>query len=143
MIEIYTDGACKGNPGKGGWGVFVKQTKEEIFGGESLTTNNRMELTAVIKTLEYICLKNCKMTNFIIFTDSQYVYKGITEWMKNWKKNGWKNSKKQTVVNVDLWKQFDDLAQKIENVAYKWVRGHCGNEGNEMADLLANKGTEL
>ena len=139
MIEIYTDGACKGNPGPGGWGAWLRSGthEKEIFGGELLTTNNRMELLAVIRALELIK----RPSQIRIATDSQYVQKGISEWVKSWKARGWKTSSKAPVKNVDLWKTLDALviAHKIEWV---WVKGHAGHEGNERADQLANRGVE-
>jgi ribonuclease HI len=138
-ISIYTDGACKTNPGKGGWGVFVENYNEKLYGGEFYTTNNRMELTAVIESLKYLKKKNI-YESCTIYTDSQYVYNGITKWRQNWKRNGWKNTKKQSVLNYDLWKQLDVLVEESQNVSFVWVRGHDGNCGNEMADMLANQG---
>jgi ribonuclease HI len=129
-VEIYTDGACKGNPGPGGWGVLLKSgaTEKELYGGEPGTTNNRMELTAVIMALE--ALK--RPCHVILHADSQYVLKGITEWLAGWKAKGWRTAARQPVKNVDLW-------HKIE---WRWVRGHNGDPGNERADELANRGVE-
>ena len=138
-ISIYTDGACKMNPGKGGWGVFVKNSNEKLCGGEFHTTNNRMELTAVIESFKYLKQKNI-FQSCIVHTDSQYVYNGITKWRHGWKRNGWKNAKKQSVLNYDLWKQLDVLVEELGFVSFVWVRGHDGNCGNEMADMLANQG---
>jgi len=136
---MYTDGACKGNPGKGGWGaylIFGKYSKS-LFGGEENTTNNRMELMAAIKGLEALH-QSCDVD---IFTDSQYVRKGITEWIANWRKNGWKTASKKPVKNTDLWQKLDTV-QLQHQVCWHWVKGHNGDEGNEMADTLANKGVE-
>jgi len=138
-IYIYTDGACKGNPGRGGWGVLMvyKETEKEFFGGEKETTNNRMEMTAAIKGLAQLN-RSCEV---VLTTDSQYLRKGITEWIVNWKKRGWKTASKQPVKNVDLWKQLDQLV-KDHNVTWHWVKGHSGHPENEKADELANKGIE-
>jgi ribonuclease HI len=137
VIEIFTDGACKGNPGPGGWGALLRLgTKEkELCGGEPLTTNNRMELTAVIRALE--ALK--RHSKVKLHTDSQYVQKGISEWIDGWKRRGWKTADKKPVKNVDLWLQLDQLAAQ-HDIEWLWVRGHTGHEGNERADLLANQG---
>ena len=136
MINIYTDGACSGNPGIGGWGVVILNNNEEILlnGGDQHTTNNKMELTAAIKALEYIELKS----DLIIYTDSKYVKDGIETWIKNWKKNGWKTSANKIVKNKELWVQLDNLINK-HNVNWKWVKGHTGLEFNEKADKLARK----
>lgn len=145
-IEIYTDGACKGNPGPGGWGVLLRsgEVEKELFGGEPATTNNRMELMAVIQALE--ALK--RPCHVILHADSQYVLKGITEWLAGWKAKGWKTASKQPVKNVDLWQRLDALvygpdgrggAHRIE---WRWVKGHDGDPGNERADALANRGVE-
>ena len=136
MINIYTDGACSGNPGKGGWGVVILDNNKEILlnGGDQLTTNNKMELTAAIKALEYFKIKK----DLIIYTDSKYVKDGIESWIKNWKKNGWKTSTKKIVKNKELWIQLDNLINK-HNVNWKWVKGHAGLEFNEKADELARK----
>lgn len=136
-IEIHADGACKGNPGPGGWGAWLcyGDHELELYGGEALTTNNRMELMAVIKALEAL-KRACKVT---IFTDSVYVQKGMTEWIHSWKARGWKTSDKKPVKNDDLWKQLDKLVEGHE-VEWKWVKGHAGNVGNEKADSLANLG---
>jgi ribonuclease HI len=138
-IIAYTDGACKGNPGIGGWGVILesKEGSKELFGAEANTTNNRMELMAAITAIEEACKKPA--SSVLIYTDSQYVQKGITEWIKNWKKNGWKNSTGKPVKNIELWKQLYELCC-ICNVSWQWVRGHNDNPGNERADELANKG---
>jgi ribonuclease HI len=137
IIDIYTDGACKGNPGPGGWGAFLKSGDHEkdIFGGESQTTNNRMELMAVIEALK--TLKN--RSRIRLFIDSQYVKNGINIWISNWKKNGWRTSNKKAVKNVDLWMQLDELVPNHE-IEWIWVKGHAGNFGNERADALANQG---
>lgn len=138
-IEIYTDGACKGNPGVGGWGaLLVAGSKEkELFGGEKDTTNNRMELMAVIQALGAL-KRPCQIT---LHTDSQYVLKGITEWITGWKAKGWKTASKSPVKNVDLWQALD-LAQATHQIEWRWVRGHTGHPGNERADQLANRGVE-
>ncbi|MDG1225463.1 MAG: ribonuclease HI [Burkholderiales bacterium] len=137
IIDIYTDGACKGNPGPGGWGAFLKSGDHEkdIFGGESQTTNNRMELMAVIEALK--TLNN--RSRIRLFIDSQYVKNGINIWISNWKKNGWRTSNKKAVKNVDLWMQLDELVPNHE-IEWIWVKGHAGNFGNERADALANQG---
>ena len=139
IIEIYTDGACKGNPGPGGWGALLVAGKhrKELFGGEKETTNNRMELTAAIRALEAI--KNSSVIE--LTTDSQYVRKGITEWLDGWKKKGWKNSQKKPVKNTDLWQQLD-LQNQRHTVSWHWVKGHSGHPGNEKADDLANRGID-
>jgi ribonuclease HI len=136
-IEIFTDGACKGNPGPGGWGALLRYDANEkpLYGGENNTTNNRMELMAAIKSLE--SLK--EPYEVILTTDSQYVRKGITEWIVNWKKNGWKNAAKKPVKNSDLWQQLDEQSQKHQ-IDWRWVKGHSGHRENEIADQLANKG---
>ena len=140
MIRIYTDGACKGNPGNGGWGALILHEKEaiEIFGGEKETTNNRMELTAVIKALEKIQGQEGEIE---VYTDSTYVQKGISEWIINWKRNSWKSSNKKPVKNQDLWIRLDQLKQQ-KTIEWKWVKGHAGHPENERADILANKGVE-
>jgi ribonuclease HI len=137
-IELFTDGACKGNPGPGGWGALLRfeGTERELFGGERDTTNNRMELMAAIKGLRAI--KSPSLVH--LTTDSQYVKKGINEWIINWKKNGWKNSKKQPVKNSDLWQMLDKEVARHEKVQWFWVKGHIGHRENEIADDLANKG---
>ena len=135
-IYIYTDGACKGNPGPGGWGALLiyKEHKKEINGFSKDTTNNIMELTAVIESLLIIKQKS----DITIITDSNYVKDGITKWIANWKNKGWKTSNKKPVKNKDLWKKLDDLRNN-HNIKWEWVRGHTGNPGNEKADQLANE----
>jgi ribonuclease HI len=136
-ITIYTDGACKGNPGPGGWGAWLRvgTHDKELWGGETLTTNNRMELTAVIEALAAI-----KRTSpVVIHTDSQYVRQGITAWIHNWKKRGWKTADNKPVKNIDLWQRLDALAAS-HDVQWRWVKGHAGDPGNERADALANRG---
>ncbi|WP_150304011.1 ribonuclease HI [Pseudomonas saliphila] len=138
-IEIFTDGACKGNPGPGGWGVLLRLKPHEktLYGGELQTTNNRMELTAAIRGLE--ALK--RPAQVVLTTDSEYVMKGIQEWMPNWKKRGWKTASKQPVKNADLWQELDNLVSQHE-VQWRWVKGHSGHPENELADELANLGVE-
>jgi len=138
-IAIYADGACKGNPGVGGWGVLLEcdGRTRELFGGEADTTNNRMELTAVIRALEALT----QPSRVKLHTDSQYVQQGITIWIHDWKKRSWKTAGKKAVKNEDLWRQLDELARKHE-VEWIWVRGHAGHDGNEHADMLANRGVE-
>jgi len=138
---IYTDGACKGNPGPGGWGAWLKSgtTEKELFGGELATTNNRMELTAVIEGLAAL-KRPCKV---ILYLDSQYVRMGITEWIRGWKAKGWRTSTKQPVKNVELWQKLDKLvAEGGHVIEWRWVKGHSGDPGNERADMLANKGVD-
>jgi ribonuclease HI len=137
LVEIYTDGACKGNPGPGGWGAWIHFDghEKELFGGEVLTTNNRMELMAVIRALEAL-KRPCEIK---VFTDSVYVMKGITEWIIGWKARNWRTADKKPVKNDDLWRMLDSLVQK-HTVEWVWVKGHAGNIGNERADMLANKG---
>jgi len=138
-VEMYTDGACRGNPGPGGWGVLLlaKGREREICGSEPATTNNRMELTAAIRGLEAL-KRHCRIT---VYTDSEYVRRGIDEWMANWKQRGWKTAAKKPVKNEDLWRQLDAAAQR-HDIQWRWVRGHDGNPGNERADELANLGLE-
>lgn len=137
VVEIHTDGACKGNPGPGGWGAWLRygDHETELCGGEALTTNNRMEIMAVIKALQAL-KRACKVR---IYTDSVYVQKGMTEWIQNWKARGWKTSDKKPVKNDDLWKQLDSAVQQHE-IEWIWVKGHAGHVGNERADALANQG---
>ena len=138
-IEIYADGACRGNPGPGGWGVLLRTGTRErtLHGGEPATTNNRMELTAVIRALESLT-PHCRVQ---LYTDSQYVQKGITQWIHDWKRRGWRTAGKQPVKNVDLWQQLEALASAHE-VSWHWVKGHAGHDGNERADALANRGID-
>jgi len=140
MINIYTDGACKGNPGPGGWGALILEgdTKNEIYGGEANTTNNRMEITAVIRALKTINTEN----EITVFTDSTYVQKGINEWIAKWKINGWRTSNKKEVKNKDLWVQLDNLTSQLK-INWIWVKGHSGHPGNDRADYLANKGVGM
>ena len=135
-VIIYTDGACRGNPGPGGWGVSLKYNNhhKKLFGAETATTNNRMELTAAIKALESL-KRSC---HIILHTDSKYVLQGITSWMPDWKKRGWKTAAKKPVKNVDLWQKLDAATQKHE-IEWVWVKGHSGDPGNELADQLANQ----
>ena len=137
VVEIYSDGACKGNPGPGGWGTFIVSNgaEKELWGGEKQTTNNRMELMGAIRGLEYME----HPSTIVLTTDSQYVIKGINEWMANWKRRGGKTASKEPVKNVDLWKRMDDLVSQ-HSITWKWVRGHTGHPGNERADKLANRG---
>jgi ribonuclease HI len=138
-VMIHTDGACRGNPGPGGWGVLFayKGSTKELYGGDPETTNNRMELMAAIQALETLT-KPCSV---ILNTDSKYVLQGITEWMINWKKRGWKTASRQPVKNEDLWRRLDAAIQRHE-VSWQWVKGHSGDKGNERADALANKGID-
>ena len=140
MIKIYTDGACKGNPGIGGWGALLVHNEQsiEIFDGELETTNNRMELMAVIEALNHAASMNDDVQ---IYTDSSYVQKGIQEWIHNWKKNGWRSSNKKPVKNQDLWQELDTLNSNLK-VDWFWVKGHAGHPGNERADFLANEGVK-
>ncbi len=139
-VTIYTDGACKGNPGPGGWGVLMRSadgSEKELSGGERETTNNRMEMMAVIQALSAL-KRPCEVT---LHLDSQYVLKGITEWLAGWKAKGWKTAAKQPVKNVDLWQQLDQLvANAGHHIDWRWVKGHAGDPGNERADALANLG---
>jgi ribonuclease HI len=140
VVEIFSDGACKGNPGVGGWGAILRvgETEKELFGGEADTTNNRMELKAVIEALAALS----RPCDVVVHTDSQYVQKGISEWIHGWKAKGWKTAARQPVKNDDLWKQLDQLAAR-HKVDWRWVRGHSGHVENERADVLANRGVEL
>jgi ribonuclease HI len=137
IVEVYSDGACRGNPGPGGWGAILRWRGEEreLWGGEAQTTNNRMELMAVIRALE--ALKAPSRVR--VYTDSQYVQKGISEWIHAWKRKGWKTADKKDVKNVDLWKELDELASR-HRVEWHWVKGHAGHPENERADQLANRG---
>ena len=137
LVEIWADGGCRGNPGPGGWGVLLKagSNEKELWGGEPATTNNRMELTAVIRALE--AMK--RPVRARIHTDSQYVQKGISEWIHGWKRNGWKTSDKKPVKNADLWQELDTLTRQHQ-LEWLWVKGHAGDPGNERADALANRG---
>ena len=138
-VEIYTDGACRGNPGPGGWGVWMVSGphEKELFGGASNTTNNRMELTAVISALRAL-KRPCRV---VLHTDSQYVQKGISEWIVGWKARGWRTADKKPVKNADLWQELDE-ARRRHDIQWRWVKGHAGHEGNERADRLANKGVD-
>ena len=141
MTIIYTDGACKGNPGPGGWGayiIFKDNVKKELYGYEKFTTNNRMELIAAIKALDYFKISQ----ELILFTDSSYLKLGITSWLNNWKQKEWKNSQKKNIKNKDLWTELDSL-NTFHKVEWHWVKAHNGNEGNEIADMLANKAIEI
>jgi len=140
-VQIYSDGACKGNPGPGGWGALLKSadSRKELYGGELGTTNNRMELTAVIEGLAAL-KRPCKVT---LYVDSQYVLKGMTEWLAGWKAKGWKTAAKQPVKNAELWQRLDALvATGGHQIEWRWVKGHAGDPGNERADALANMGVE-
>ena len=138
-IYIYTDGACKGNPGPGGWGALIvyNSSEKEFYGGEQHTTNNRMEMMAAIKALSQLT----RPCDVVLTTDSQYLRQGITQWIANWKKRGWKTAAKQPVKNKDLWQQLDELVQE-HTISWNWVKGHSGHRENERADELANKGIE-
>jgi ribonuclease HI len=139
---MYTDGACKGNPGPGGWGVLLtwSGTEKELFGGELATTNNRMEMMAVIEGLSAL-KQPCSITLYI---DSQYVLKGMTEWLKGWKARGWTTASKEPVKNVDLWQRLDALVNTAgHKIDWRWVKGHAGHPGNERADALANRGVDV
>jgi ribonuclease HI len=140
VVRIYTDGACKGNPGPGGWGALLRsgEHERELFGGERETTNNRMELTAVIRALE--ALKRASRVE--VYTDSEYVKNGITEWLPNWKRRGWKTADRKPVKNVDLWQALEAAAARHQ-VHWHWVRGHAGHAENERADALANRGVSM
>lgn len=136
-VELYTDGACKGNPGTGGWGALLRYgaNEKELWGGESDTTNNRMELMAAIEGLKALT-RSCEV---VLTTDSQYVKQGINQWLAGWKRNGWKTASKQPVKNKDLWQALDSECAR-HSVEWRWVKGHAGHEGNERADQLANRG---
>ena len=137
---MFTDGACRGNPGKGGWGALLRYNGKEktLHGGEPHTTNNRMELMAVIHGLRALKKPGCEVH---VFSDSKYVLTGITEWLPNWKKRGWKTAAKKPVLNVDLWQMLDDLAAQ-HTIKWEWVKGHSGHPENELADSLANQGID-
>lgn len=136
-VTVYTDGACKGNPGPGGWGAWLSSGghEKELFGGEAGTTNNRMELTAVIEALASL-KRSCDV---VIYTDSEYVRKGMTEWIANWIRRGWKTADGKPVKNADLWQRLEAL-RRLHSVDWRWVKGHSGDPGNERADALANRG---
>ena len=138
-VNIYTDGACRGNPGPGGWGALLRygDVDKQLYGGEHFTTNNRMELKAVIEALSALS-KPCKVT---LTSDSTYVLKGISDWLPNWKKRGWRTAGKKPVKNEDLWKTLDDLAEMHE-IEWHWVKGHSGHIENELVDQLANRGID-
>ncbi|MES9872635.1 MAG: ribonuclease HI [Candidatus Sedimenticola sp. 6PFRAG7] len=138
-VEIYTDGACKGNPGPGGWGALLryKGKEKELYGGEVETTNNRMELAAVINALKALT----RPSQVLVTTDSQYVKNGISQWIHNWKKNGWKTAARKPVKNEDLWRELDQQVA-LHDVEWAWVKGHSGHPENELADALANRGIE-
>ncbi len=138
-VDIYTDGACRGNPGPGGWGAVIrfKGKEKQLSGGERDTTNNRMELKAVIMALEQLT----RSTAVRVTTDSKYVQQGITEWIHNWKRNGWRTAAKKPVKNSDLWRELDELVSQ-HDVAWSWVKGHSGHPDNELADSLANRGID-
>lgn len=139
VVEMYTDGACRGNPGKGGWGVLMRygDVEKTLYGGEMDTTNNRMELTAVIRGLEALKMP-CRVR---VTTDSKYVLGGITEWMDNWKRRNWKTAAKKPVQNQPLWQRLDELVAQ-HDVQWDWVKGHSGHPENDMADALANRGID-
>ncbi|QDQ88073.1 ribonuclease HI [Alcaligenaceae bacterium SJ-26] len=139
-VDIWTDGACKGNPGPGGWGALLRYGAHEktLYGGELDTTNNRMELLAVIEALGAL-RRRCAV---VLHTDSRYVQQGMTEWLPNWKRRGWKTADKKPVKNVDLWQRLDEQVARHE-VRWQWVKGHAGDPGNERADQLANQGVEV
>lgn len=138
-VTIHTDGACRGNPGPGGWGAILESgtTRKTLHGGEAQTTNNRMELTAVIRALAAL-KRPCNIT---LYSDSKYVLQGITEWMPNWKSRGWKTAAKKPVLNLDLWQALDAEVAR-HTIDWQWVKGHSGNPGNEAADQLANRGID-
>lgn len=138
-VEIFTDGACRGNPGPGGWGALMRYqgSEKSFFGGEQNTTNNRMELMAAIKGLEAL-KEPCQVT---LTTDSQYVRQGVTQWIHNWKRNGWRTASKSPVKNSDLWQQLDAVAAQHQ-IDWCWVKGHAGHRENELADQLANQGID-
>lgn len=139
VVEMFTDGACRGNPGKGGWGVLLRYggVEKSLYGGVAMTTNNRMELTAAIKGLEALT-KSCTVN---ITTDSKYVLTGITEWVSNWKQKNWKTASRKPVLNLELWKRLDELVD-LHEIEWHWVKGHSGHPENEIADRLANQGID-
>ncbi len=139
IVTIYTDGACRGNPGPGGWGALLifGENEKEIFGGETETTNNRMELCACIEALDQLS-RRCQVR---VFTDSTYVKDGIQSWLRNWKRNNWKTAAKKPVKNRDLWEKLDQLSAR-HDIEWRWVKGHAGDVGNERADQLANRGID-
>ena len=139
IVTIYTDGACRGNPGPGGWGALLifGENEKEIFGGETETTNNRMELCACIEALDQLS-RRCRVR---VFTDSTYVKDGIQSWLRNWKRNNWKTAAKKPVKNRDLWEKLDQLSAR-HDIEWRWVKGHAGDVGNERADQLANRGID-
>ncbi|EXI85642.1 MAG: Ribonuclease HI [Candidatus Accumulibacter sp. BA-94] len=139
IVTIYADGGCRGNPGPGGWGVVLQsgEHEKELWGGEAATTNNRMELTAAIRALEALR----RPATVHLHSDSQYLQKGITEWIRNWQRNGWRTADRQPVKNADLWQRLAELAGEHQ-IKWFWVRGHAGNAGNERADALANRGMD-
>jgi len=139
VVEVFTDGACKGNPGPGGWGALLRygEQEKELFGGARDTTNNRMELQAAIEALTSL-KRPCKV---VLTTDSQYVRQGITSWLAGWKRNGWKTASKQPVKNIDLWQALDEQVAR-HDIEWRWVKGHSGHPENERADQLANRGVE-
>ena len=139
-IKVYTDGACKGNPGPGGWGVYIKSNDEEkdLYGGNPETTNNQMEMQAALEALKYLKDKNEVIE---LYTDSNYLRQGITEWIHKWKLNNWRTAAKKPVANRDLWIEISELNEKMK-VEWNWVKGHAGDPGNERADLLANLGAD-
>ena len=140
-IKVYTDGACRGNPGPGGWGAIIFRDNEEIelFDGDKMTTNNQMEMVAAIKALEYLKDEDQKI---LLYTDSDYLRQGITSWIVNWKNNNWRTAAKKPVKNKELWILLDQLVEQL-NIEWHWVKGHSGDPGNEKADDLANKGADL
>jgi len=147
QVTIYTDGACVGNPGPGGWAaiILLENDKKELFGGEKLTTNNRMELTAAIKGLEYCNLqegKQLSLKEIKLYTDSVYLKEGITNWISKWEKNNWKTSNKKNVKNIDLWKKLKDLVTS-KQIEWCWIKGHSGDLMNDLADKLAKEATPI